>query len=78
MERAAADPKAVITTYEGKHNHSVPGAGGRSHTNASANQVSRPNSRKVVTKSHALHDGTTFGNNQRPALLRLKEEKVAS
>ena len=26
MERASHDPKAVITTYEGKHNHDVPAA----------------------------------------------------
>lgn len=26
MERASHDPKAVITTYEGKHNHDVPTA----------------------------------------------------
>ncbi|XP_027358797.1 probable WRKY transcription factor 4 isoform X4 [Abrus precatorius] len=26
VERASMDPKAVITTYEGKHNHDVPAA----------------------------------------------------
>jgi len=26
VERASHDPKAVITTYEGKHNHDVPAA----------------------------------------------------
>lgn len=31
MERASHDPKAVITTYEGKHNHDVPAARGNSH-----------------------------------------------
>lgn len=31
MERASHDPKAVITTYEGKHNHDVPTA--RSNNN---------------------------------------------
>lgn len=34
VERAAADPKAVITTYEGKHNHDVPAAKGRTHNTA--------------------------------------------
>ncbi|KAE9596388.1 putative transcription factor WRKY family [Lupinus albus] len=24
VERASHDPKAVITTYEGKHNHDIP------------------------------------------------------
>ncbi|PKI47923.1 probable WRKY transcription factor 4 [Punica granatum] len=78
VERAAADPKAVITTYEGKHNHGVPGARGNSHATANTNQVSQPNPRKPVAQSHALRGGTGFGNNQRPALLRLKEEEVAS
>lgn len=31
MERASHDPKAVITTYEGKHNHDVPTARTNSH-----------------------------------------------
>ncbi|KAK4439724.1 putative WRKY transcription factor 20 [Sesamum alatum] len=31
VERASHDPKAVITTYEGKHNHDVPTARNSSH-----------------------------------------------
>nr|CAD1822659.1 unnamed protein product [Ananas comosus var. bracteatus] len=31
VERASHDPKAVITTYEGKHNHDVPAARNASH-----------------------------------------------
>ncbi|GFZ07381.1 WRKY family transcription factor family protein [Actinidia rufa] len=31
VERASHDPKAVITTYEGKHSHDVPAAKSRSH-----------------------------------------------
>lgn len=31
VERASHDPKAVITTYEGKHNHDVPTARTSSH-----------------------------------------------
>lgn len=34
MERASHDPKAVITTYEGKHNHDVPTARSSSHDTA--------------------------------------------
>lgn len=34
VERASHDPKAVITTYEGKHNHDVPAARNSSHDNA--------------------------------------------
>ncbi|KAI6700502.1 hypothetical protein NL676_014826 [Syzygium grande] len=32
VERAASDPKSVITTYEGKHNHTAPSAGKRGRT----------------------------------------------
>ncbi|CAI9297037.1 unnamed protein product [Lactuca saligna] len=34
VERAASDPKAVITTYEGKHTHDVPAAKNSSHNMA--------------------------------------------
>ncbi|XP_028777867.1 probable WRKY transcription factor 20 isoform X2 [Neltuma alba] len=34
VERASHDPKAVITTYEGKHNHDVPTARSSSHDTA--------------------------------------------
>ncbi|XP_068484707.1 probable WRKY transcription factor 20 isoform X2 [Phaseolus vulgaris] len=36
VERASHDPKAVITTYEGKHNHDVPAARNSSHDMAVA------------------------------------------
>ncbi|CAN1248400.1 Probable WRKY transcription factor 3 [Linum perenne] len=60
VERAAADPKAVITTYEGKHNHDVPAGRNSSHN-------------KLPSM-----EGMNYGNNeeQRPVLLRLKEEEV--
>ncbi|EPS59589.1 hypothetical protein M569_15215, partial [Genlisea aurea] len=35
VERAASDPKAVITTYEGKHNHDVPPSKGSSSSSSS-------------------------------------------
>ncbi|XP_020590547.1 WRKY transcription factor SUSIBA2-like isoform X1 [Phalaenopsis equestris] len=38
VERASHDPKAVITTYEGKHNHDVPAA----KTGSSTNRESSP------------------------------------
>ncbi|KAK1291835.1 putative WRKY transcription factor 20 [Acorus calamus] len=40
VERAGHDPKAVITTYEGKHNHDVPAARNSSH-DAAPSAVSR-------------------------------------
>ncbi|XP_010514101.1 PREDICTED: probable WRKY transcription factor 3 isoform X1 [Camelina sativa] len=60
VERAANDPKAVVTTYEGKHNHDVPAARTSSH------QL-RPNNQ---------HNNSTGNYNQQQpvARLRLKEE----
>ncbi|RZC60910.1 hypothetical protein C5167_022659 [Papaver somniferum] len=44
VERASADPKAVITTYEGKHNHDVPAPKNSSHntTNSHMGQLEQP------------------------------------
>ncbi|XP_044480134.1 probable WRKY transcription factor 3 [Mangifera indica] len=75
VERAPTDPKAVITTYEGKHNHDVP-ASRNSSQNAANNapQLKRP---KAVTQKHPLLKDMEFGNHdQRPVLLRLKEEQI--
>ncbi|KAF8669398.1 hypothetical protein HU200_051747 [Digitaria exilis] len=36
VERASHDPKSVITTYEGKHNHEVPASRNASHEMSSA------------------------------------------
>ncbi|KAK1404986.1 WRKY transcription factor [Heracleum sosnowskyi] len=40
VERASHDPKAVITTYEGKHNHDVPAAKTNSHDVSGSTPVS--------------------------------------
>ncbi|PKI77478.1 probable WRKY transcription factor 20 isoform X1 [Punica granatum] len=42
VERASHDPKSVITTYEGKHNHDVPAARASSHDTAGPSTLSRP------------------------------------
>ncbi|XP_042496579.1 probable WRKY transcription factor 3 [Macadamia integrifolia] len=76
VERASGDPKAVITMYEGKHNHDVPAAKNSSHNTANSNMPQlRPQT--VVTEKHLLHR-TDIGNNiQQPiAVLRLKEEQI--
>ena len=77
VERAATDPKAVITTYEGKHNHDVPAARNSSHNIANnASQFKAPT--VVAAEKHPLLKGREFGNNdQRPVVLQLKEEKIA-
>nr|QIN97391.1 WRKY54 transcription factor [Isatis tinctoria] len=64
VERAANDPKAVVTTYEGKHNHDVPAARTSSHQ---------------LRPSNNLHTTSTVNltQQQQPvARLRLKEEQI--
>ena len=74
VERASTDPKAVITTYEGKHNHDVPAARNSSH-NAVNNSLLQPKPHKVVAQKHSLLKEMDFGNNaQEPAVLRRKEQ----
>ncbi|XP_054791359.1 probable WRKY transcription factor 4 [Prosopis cineraria] len=75
VERSSTDPKAVITTYEGKHDHDVPASRNSSHTTATTNSTPlKPH--KVIPGKHPLLKDMDFGNNeQRPAVLRLKEEQ---
>ncbi|KAK4261049.1 hypothetical protein QN277_004101 [Acacia crassicarpa] len=75
VERATSDPKAVITTYEGKHNHEVPAAKTNSHTfaNSSASSQLRPH-------NSTIPDRQSFNQQQQHqpvARLRLKEEQIA-
>ncbi|KAE8735835.1 hypothetical protein F3Y22_tig00000329pilonHSYRG00140 [Hibiscus syriacus] len=76
VERASSDPKAVITTYEGKHNHDVPAARNSSH-NTVNNSLPPPKQHDVVSKKHSLLQEMEFGKIvQGPAVLRLKEEQL--
>ncbi|GLU09495.1 hypothetical protein SLE2022_263550 [Rubroshorea leprosula] len=75
VERASTDPKAVITTYEGKHNHEVPTAKSSSHNtaNATATQARLQN---VRTDQHQVNRAAFGNSNQQPvARLQLKEEQ---
>ena len=77
VERASSDPKTVITTYEGKHNHDIPAAKTSSHNTAnSIASQSKPD--KVLPEKHSLINNMGLGNNeQQPiARLRLKEEQI--
>ncbi|KAK6921973.1 WRKY domain [Dillenia turbinata] len=67
VERAASDPKAVITTYEGKHNHEVPAARNSSHNTAPGN-TSQLRVNNGAADQHSC-------DQQRVRLLRLKEEQ---
>ncbi|KAJ6324841.1 hypothetical protein OIU76_012020 [Salix suchowensis] len=70
VERAAADPEAVITTYEGKHNHDVPGAKNSSH-----NTVNR-NASHLKPQTLEKHASNNRNSQQPVARLRLKEEQI--
>ncbi|XP_027345916.1 probable WRKY transcription factor 3 isoform X3 [Abrus precatorius] len=72
VERASMDPKAVITTYEGKHNHDVPPAKTNSHAMAS-----QPDAQNAIPEKHGFNSRGVGGNEQHSvASLRLKEEKI--
>ncbi|KAE8667581.1 putative WRKY transcription factor 58 [Hibiscus syriacus] len=76
VERASTDPKAIITTYEGKHNHVVP-ASRTSNQSAANNSLPLPKPNKVVSEKHQLLKEMDFGKNaQGPAVLSLKEEQI--
>jgi hypothetical protein len=69
IERASSDPKAVITTYEGKHDHEPP-AGRGSNQNAGMSQQRGQNNQASLSR-------TDFTNsNQRPmGFLQFKREE---
>lgn len=76
VERASSDPKAVVTTYEGKHNHDVPTARKSSNNTANSNTL-QLKSHTVVAKKPALLEEMEFGNNDRRAVfVPLKEEQI--
>ncbi|KAG5546667.1 hypothetical protein RHGRI_018738 [Rhododendron griersonianum] len=68
VERAPHDPKAVITTYEGKHNHDVPTAKASSHEMAgpaTVNGTSRVRSQESDSISLGLGVGiSSFAENR--------------
>ncbi|PKA57393.1 putative WRKY transcription factor 3 [Apostasia shenzhenica] len=77
VERASTDPKAVITTYEGKHNHDIPAARNSSHntstTAAHSNNAKSHNS--ISSDPNILRISDPNNNLQRPVtVLQLKGE----
>ncbi|EYU28815.1 hypothetical protein ABFS82_12G096400 [Erythranthe guttata] len=82
VERAATDPKAVITTYEGKHNHDVPAAKNSSHStanNAAASSSSQSRPQNASFDRQMENRRIEFRSNemQHPvSLLRFKEEHI--
>ncbi|KAJ6835394.1 putative WRKY transcription factor 4 [Iris pallida] len=79
VERASTDIKAVITTYEGKHNHDVPAARNSSHNTASANVAANNSQLKAhntILNNQQFLKGTGLRNNvqRQVAVLQLKKE----
>lgn len=78
VERASSDAKAVITTYEGKHNHEVPVARSSSHVTNSANaNVLQPKAQRMTsTNPTTFFSRPNFNNNDQRsvALLQMKQE----
>lgn len=76
VERAASDPKAVITTYEGKHNHDVPAAKNSSHNTAN-NTAPHLKPHSIAADRHGVIRSEFSNNDQQPIeLLRFKEEQI--
>ncbi|KAL9226098.1 hypothetical protein vseg_001948 [Gypsophila vaccaria] len=76
VERASTDPKAVITTYEGKHIHEVPAPRGTPTNNANfETQHLKPNNTNNNTNTNNFVNNFDFHNkNHSPVSLRLKQE----
>nr|GEU55252.1 probable WRKY transcription factor 4 [Tanacetum cinerariifolium] len=78
VERAASDPKAVITTYEGKHTHDVPAAKNSSHNLAATTSLLQPPN-YAPTGVHSLTRRPEYPNRQQPpqaGRLQFKEEQI--
>nr|WCL15187.1 WRKY10336 [Atractylodes chinensis] len=71
VERAPSDPKSVVTTYEGKHNHDIPVARHRGYNSNNGGEV-------LGKSAAAQRKETKFGNNERPVVLQMKEEKIGA
>ncbi|PWA60497.1 WRKY domain-containing protein [Artemisia annua] len=67
VERAPLDPKSVVTTYEGKHNHDIPVSRHRGYNNNNGGGGAA-----------ARRKEPKLGNNERPVLLQMKEEEITA
>lgn len=73
MERASTDPKAVITTYEGKHNHDIPTARNSSNSTASSGTL-QPKTQGFVQNNVSAKNLEVVESNQHTSLQKLKDE----
>ncbi|PIN00550.1 hypothetical protein CDL12_26946 [Handroanthus impetiginosus] len=78
VERSSVDIKAVITTYEGKHNHDIPTRRHSGH-GTTTNNSQRLKTQKIATTNPSLGREMDCGNkDQIPMTLQLKEEQIAA
>jgi hypothetical protein len=81
VERAPSDRKAVITTYEGKHNHDVPAAKSSSHNMANSNTQHQLKQQNALSGNHNLaakrSEFSSYDQQQSMAHLRFKEEQIS-
>nr|QCV57327.1 WRKY transcription factor [Fagopyrum tataricum] len=84
IERASADPKAVITTYEGKHTHDVPAPRASSHNTNASQPPPRPfgvmNQNQNQNQNQSIFLGRpdfSNDNHQSVTFLQLKEERIS-
>lgn len=87
VERASHDPKAVITTYEGKHNHDVPAARSNTHDtvgssiySTSMDAILRTKLEETDTISLDLGVGISLspdnGSNERPQTMEADPDRT--
>ncbi|KAL3624033.1 hypothetical protein CASFOL_032849 [Castilleja foliolosa] len=77
VERASTDPKAVITTYEGKHNHEIPSGRYSGNANVNNNGQQLKAQKSIVANNNNRSEMDDFGNEDKiPVTLLLKEEQI--
>jgi len=76
IERSSQDPKAVITTYEGKHSHDVPAARNSSHAAANVNGSSSTSllPHRVQSSASSSRRVADLQNTSSASSMLLKEE----
>ena len=80
LERSSSDPKSVITTYEGKHNHNVPaarggggGGGGGREANLCASSSSSSSMATPPCSTHAIAGSDVYC---RPSVVVIENDSV--
>ncbi|XP_047335199.1 probable WRKY transcription factor 3 [Impatiens glandulifera] len=77
VERASADPKAVVTTYEGKHSHDIPVAGARNGGGGGTNSAMQLKQKRAAAgKKQQMLIGDIIGGGG--GQLLLKEEQITT